>query len=237
MTESDKSKKLTKKKSDQLNQLFGNGGRSQFVDHERMSLGTLVHYAREKRWTRLVTDYTRSRSWSVEQKSKLIESFLINFPVPPIVLQAKDHSTLSTKLLIDGWERVEAIRGYLWGEYELQGLEYWPELNGLGRDALPSRIKYALDEKKVVVTSIFVDDNALAFSPDLIVKLTYQRLNSFRHLAEEDDINIEFAASPTIRNWIDREREKNLGVDETDGEVIDRKLSALIKIEQGGHQQ
>src|SRR4051812_16729792 len=50
--------------------------------------------------------YQRRLRWSVEKKSRLIESFLLNVPVPPVFFNEDEIGTYSA---IDGKQRLSTI--------------------------------------------------------------------------------------------------------------------------------
>ena len=70
--------------------------------------------------------YQRRLRWTRKKKSLLIESFLLNIPVPPIYLYEQDYNAYE---VIDGQQRLDAISTFLRNDFALTGLEYWPELN------------------------------------------------------------------------------------------------------------
>lgn len=82
--------------------------------------------------------YQRRLCWDKTKQSRLIESFLINFPVPPITLYQKSHKSYT---VLDGKQRMIAIRDFYEDKLELTGLEFHPELNGLTYYNLPGEIK------------------------------------------------------------------------------------------------
>ncbi|MBK8853902.1 MAG: DUF262 domain-containing protein [Saprospiraceae bacterium] len=53
--------------------------------------------------------YQRRSRWSTVQKSLLIESFLLNIPIPPIFLFEKDFHSYE---VVDGRQRLEAIQDF-----------------------------------------------------------------------------------------------------------------------------
>jgi hypothetical protein len=85
--------------------------------------------------------YQRRERWGHEAQSKLIESFLLNVPVPPVYLAEDDFGTYS---VIDGKQRITAISNYLRGEFELSGLENFSEVNGAKFENLPKPLQNAL---------------------------------------------------------------------------------------------
>jgi hypothetical protein len=60
----------------------------------------------------LIPDYQRGYVWSMEQASKLIESFLIGLPIPQIFLYVDEDNKL---IVIDGQQRITSIVYYFGG--------------------------------------------------------------------------------------------------------------------------
>jgi hypothetical protein len=71
--------------------------------------------------------YQRRYVWDDVKASKLIESLLINVPIPVIYLAEEDDGTRST---IDGQQRLRSIHRYLDNQFSLKGLDVLTELNG-----------------------------------------------------------------------------------------------------------
>ena len=90
------------------------------------TVSTLVDYLREGHIS--IPKFQRGYVWSKTQASRLIESLIINCPIPVIYLSQNNDETLS---VIDGNQRVNSINLYLKDEYELKGLSAYPELEGL----------------------------------------------------------------------------------------------------------
>ncbi len=86
--------------------------------------------------------FQRRDRWTVKKQAALIESFVLNIPVPPIYL-AEDE--LGTYSVIDGKQRITAISSYLTNGFELRFLERFPELEGKAFGRLPRPIQNALD--------------------------------------------------------------------------------------------
>ncbi len=83
-------------------------------------------------------EYQRRHRWSPEKKSRLIESLVMNVPVPPIFLYEYEFSKYE---VMDGLQRLSTIHEFYEDRFELQGLAEWPELNGKKYSTLPSSIK------------------------------------------------------------------------------------------------
>ena len=72
-------------------------------------------------------DFQRNQVWTTVQKSRFIESVILNFPLPPIYLnETKD----STYIVIDGLQRTTALQEFYNGDFALTGIEALPKYNG-----------------------------------------------------------------------------------------------------------
>ncbi len=85
--------------------------------------------------------YQRRERWDEVKDSGLIESFLLNIPVPPIYLAEDEYGIYS---VIDGKQRVTAINKFLRGKLKLRSLEKFPELEGYSFAQLPTSLSNAL---------------------------------------------------------------------------------------------
>lgn len=74
-----------------------------------------------------IPHFQRRYVWTDPQASRLIESLIIQCPVPVIYLNQESNETLS---VIDGNQRLTSIRRYLLNEFPLKGLTAYPELEG-----------------------------------------------------------------------------------------------------------
>ena len=85
--------------------------------------------------------YQRRERWDTEKQSNLIESFLLNIPVPPIYLAEAEYGKYS---VIDGKQRITAINKFLSGKLTLQKLDKFKELEGFKFKDLPDALSNAL---------------------------------------------------------------------------------------------
>lgn len=119
--------------------------------------------------------YQRRLRWSNKKKSLLIESFLLNIPVPPIFLFERDYNEYE---VIDGRQRLESIRGFLANEFPLSGLEYWPELNRKKFDVLPTILQRGLLRRSLSAVVLLAETRE-AEQDDLDVRrVLFDRLNT-----------------------------------------------------------
>src|SRR3954453_23707659 len=72
-------------------------------------------------------EYQRRHRWDDGRKSRLIESFLMNVPVPPIFLYEYELARFE---VMDGRQRLTALMEFYANSLELTELQHWPELTG-----------------------------------------------------------------------------------------------------------
>lgn len=75
-----------------------------------------------------IPHFQRRYVWSEAQASRLIESLIIQCPIPVIYLNQESDETLS---VIDGQQRLTSIKRYVENEFPLRSLTAYPELEGL----------------------------------------------------------------------------------------------------------
>lgn len=123
--------------------------------------------------------YQRRERWKPDSQAKLIESFLLNAPVPPVYLSEDDFGTYS---VIDGKQRITAIYSFLRNKLVLENLEGFTEVNGLRFKDLPNPLSRALSIRPYlrVVTLLKQTDPELKYE-------VFTRLNTGGHplLAQE----------------------------------------------------
>ncbi|MFC0219807.1 DUF262 domain-containing protein [Pseudochelatococcus lubricantis] len=85
-------------------------------------------------WGNLRPEYQRRLRWDRKKKSKLIESFIMNVPVPPVFLYEKDLGRFE---VMDGQQRLNAIAEFFSGKFALDGLEIWKALTCRSRPTPP----------------------------------------------------------------------------------------------------
>ena len=85
-----------------------------------------------------IPDYQRGYVWNRTQASRLIESLIIQCPIPVIYLNQEQDERLS---VIDGNQRLNSINLFLKDGFALKGLTAYPELDGYSYASLDPRIK------------------------------------------------------------------------------------------------
>lgn len=105
---------------------------------------------------KLNPDYQRNHRWDNEFSSKLIESLLLNIPIPLIYLSQDvdvdeeiDDEKISRYSVIDGQQRLTAIYNFFKNSYPLIKLEVLDDLNGSFYKDLPSFLIRRLEERTI----------------------------------------------------------------------------------------
>jgi hypothetical protein len=124
---------------------------------------------------RLDPEYQRRHRWSVDRKSRLIESFLMNVPVPPVFLYERE---LARYEVMDGRQRLTALKEFYADQYKLEGLQYWPELNGRKYSELPSKIRDGIDRRYISAVILMQETASTEEQATKLKKMVFERLNS-----------------------------------------------------------
>lgn len=136
------------------------------IDYNLEGLTNLI----SKRIIDLAPKYQRRFRWDDIRKSKLIESFLMNVPVPPIFLNEDDFGKYS---VIDGKQRLSAIHEFITGKLTLKGLLVFKDLNNLNFFDLPIEFQNSLKIRATVRAIIILRQS------DKDIKYeVFQRLNT-----------------------------------------------------------
>ncbi len=72
-------------------------------------------------------EFQRRDRWDEARQSRLIESLIMNVPIPPIFLGEDEYGHY---VVLDGRQRLTAIEKFLSNTLKLRGLEVWDDLNG-----------------------------------------------------------------------------------------------------------
>ena len=120
-------------------------------------------------------EFQRRRRWSNIKKSKLIESFIINVPIPPVFLYEVSYANYE---VMDGLQRISTIIDFYDNKFSLEGLEVWKELNGMKYSDLPDKIKNGIDRRYLSSIIILNESAKDENQADFLKKIVFQRLNS-----------------------------------------------------------
>ena len=107
----------------------------------------------------LAAPYQRNPVWTVKQQSALIETILLEYPIPELYMQdLVDDNGREQNIVVDGQQRVRAVLGFVGGEYELS-----EDIQGFGG--------FTFDD-------LTVDLKKRVFEYDFLVRVLPQNLES-----------------------------------------------------------
>jgi hypothetical protein len=124
---------------------------------------------------KLDPEYQRRHRWSVGRKSRLIESFLMNVPVPPVFLYERDLARFE---VMDGRQRLTALSEFYSDRFALEGLQYWSDLNGRKYSQLPSKVRDGIDRRYISSVILLKETAATEEQAAMLKKIVFERLNS-----------------------------------------------------------
>ena len=127
----------------------------------------------------LAPHFQRRDRWSASKQSALIESFMLNIPVPPIYL-AEDE--LGTYSVIDGKQQISAIRAFLNERQPITNAVRFPAVEGMRFAELPRPMQHALDIRPLrAVTLLRQSDPELKYE-------VFHRLNTGGEILNAQEI-------------------------------------------------
>ncbi|MFJ7136984.1 DUF262 domain-containing protein [Streptomyces fungicidicus] len=133
-----------------------------------LSLSTLVDDIKKGRLL-LNIEYQRQYVWDRAKASRLIESLLLNIPVPVCYFAENEDGAYE---VIDGLQRITTISNYLEGKFELKGIPVLSELEGSYFSDLSQRDQRRLSGRTMRCIVITEDSD-----PDIKFDV-FERLNT-----------------------------------------------------------
>jgi len=124
---------------------------------------------------KLNPEYQRRKRWDNQRKSRLIESFIMNVPLPPIFLYEYEYSKYE---VMDGLQRLTSIYEFYKNKFALEGLEYWTELNGRFYKDLPIKIKEGIDRRYISSIVLLEETAKTPEEAEALKQIVFERLNS-----------------------------------------------------------
>jgi hypothetical protein len=119
-------------------------------------------------------EFQRRHRWDDRKKSRLIESFIMNVPIPPIFLYEDRFGHYE---VMDGLQRLTAIYEFYKNQLKLKGLEEWAELNGLQYSALPELIKRGIDRRYLSSIILLQETAKDEHQAQRLKQLVFERIN------------------------------------------------------------
>ncbi|MCU4676037.1 DUF262 domain-containing protein [Catenovulum sp. 2E275] len=144
------------------------------TEQARYPLNTILSMVKSEDYI-LNPEFQRRHRWDVTRKSRLIESFIMNVPIPPIFLYEIEYSTYE---VMDGLQRLTAISQFYKNEYALSNLTEWKELNGLTYEQLPEQIRKGIDRRYISSIILLQETAKDKVEAARLKQLVFERINS-----------------------------------------------------------
>jgi Protein of unknown function DUF262 len=117
----------------------------------------------------IASSFQRNPVWSVRQKASLIETILLEYPIPELYMQqVTDNDGRQKHIIVDGQQRIRSVIEFLSGNFELD--EENSRWAGLTFDDLSHQ-----DRRKIYEYDFLV--RLLPEMPDAEIRAIFQRIN------------------------------------------------------------
>lgn len=119
--------------------------------------------------------YQRRLRWDLKKKSRLIESFLVNIPVPPVFLYETEFAQYE---VMDGQQRLASIKEFFANEFDLQGLELLQDLQGRRYHQLPPVVRAGLERRSLGAIVLLKESTESEDQSLRLRQKVFERLNT-----------------------------------------------------------
>ena len=140
-------------------------------EHAHFNFTHFVEMAKEKNYIEY-RDY--ESTWSDYKKSKLIESLILNVPLPPIIVYEKSYNVYE---FITGLNRTKSFQDFLDDKFALTGLSYWKVLNGKSYSQIEDIVLHKICRRQIHWISVYNNSQ----NSELIRKVATDLLTSDFH--------------------------------------------------------
>jgi Protein of unknown function DUF262 len=161
--------------------------------------------------------YQRRYVWDDKKASKLVESLLINVPIPVCYLAEEADGTRST---IDGQQRLRSLYRFLNNEFSLRGLEVLSDLNGKRFHQLSDR-QQRLIRNRTIRCIVITEESHPDIRFDVFerlntgsVALTAQELRNSVYRGSLNELLHELASHETFRACLGHRADTRMAFEE-----------------------
>ena len=147
--------------------------------------------------------FQRRYVWTITLASRLIESILLNVPIPPCYLSQNDDFELD---VIDGQQRLFSIYRFMDNQFALSGLEVLKDINKSRFHKLPERLQRQLKTHTLRLVAVTNESH-----PEIKFDV-FQRLNTntvplnaqeLRNCVYRGSLNELLKDAVTFKPWLD----------------------------------
>lgn len=158
----------------EINEKYKKGEIRIVTEQARYPLDSIPTMLDSKKYI-LDPEYQRRKRWDDIRKSRLIESFIMNVPIPPIFLYEIDYSIYE---VMDGQQRLTTIYDFYNGKFQLKGLQYWRELDGRNYANLPEQVRKGIDRRYLSSIVLLQETAKSEEEAEELKRIVFERLNS-----------------------------------------------------------
>ncbi|MBA2858657.1 uncharacterized protein with ParB-like and HNH nuclease domain [Methanococcus maripaludis] len=181
-----------------------------FTDSKDFSISTIYEKIKESEIL-LRPHYQREYVFDSVTASRLIESILLDIPIPVIYLNEEEDYSLA---VIDGLQRLTTIFNFISDDLKLEGLEALEELNGKYYSEMGQKIinKFKNSTLRFIVIKKESNENLVYEIFSRLnrgsVKLKHQELRNCLYCGSYNDMLKELAQEPLVRKLFRRENKR-----------------------------
>lgn len=180
----------------QIEKYFDQGRLRVVQDRNDFFLPHVLDFIQGRSWGNLNPEYQRRLRWDDTKKSRLIESFIMNVPVPPVFLY---ESELGRFEVMDGQQRLNTVVDFFSNNFNLSNLKTWPALNGRNFNKLPPRIRRGLERAKISAITLMSDSGELSENSIDLRAQVFDRLNTGGERLNQQELRNSLYSGPFNR--------------------------------------
>lgn len=169
----------------EINERYTRGEGRIVIETNREKLPGFIEAMKKPNYMDLRPFYQRRPRWDPKKQSLLIELFIMNIPVPPIFLYEKEFNSYE---VMDGQQRLTALKEFYDNNLKLTGLEMWPELNGRLYRTLPDKLQAGIDRRSITSIVLLKESTADEDEALFLRETVFERLNTGGVALERQEI-------------------------------------------------
>ncbi len=139
----------------------------------------------------LSPEFQRRDIWTLDKRSRFIESIIMNVPIPPVFLGEDEYGSY---VVLDGRQRLTSLYEFLKNGFKLKGLEVWDDLNSLSFNDLERKKLDKFLTRRFVPAVVILKESTAEVKYDV-----FDRLNQGGVIAEAMEIRNAIYTGPFNR--------------------------------------
>lgn len=191
---------------DEISEKYSAGEVRIVTEQARYPLSTIASMVASDDYD-LNPEFQRRHRWPAVKQSRLIESFIMNVPVPPIFLYEDEYSHYE---VMDGLQRLTAIAAFYNNKLALTGLTEWVELEGRTYEKLPLQVRKGIDRRYLSSIILLRETAKSPAEAERLKQLVFERINSGGERLKEQETRNAIYNGPLNKLCIRLSRDEHL---------------------------